>query len=73
MTAPAGQQAKALLNRSRGLRRMELKAPTRKNFHIKPLAWLNAQMGQEILAQGQLAFACHREAGCGQHGSPSVP
>ncbi len=36
-------------------------------------AWLNAQMRKVILAQGQLAFAGHREAGCGQHGSPSVP
>ena len=67
MTASAGQQAKALLNRARGLLRMELEAPTRKNLHINFLAGLNAQVCQKVLAQGQLALAGHRQACCGQH------
>ena len=54
MTAPAGHQAKAFLNRARGLLRMELEAPTRKNLHINFLAGLNAQVCQKLLAQGQL-------------------
>jgi hypothetical protein len=66
ITAPAGQQAKALLNRARGLLRMELE-PTRKNLHINFLAGLNAQVCQKVLAQGQLALAGHRQACCGQN------
>ena len=67
MTAPAGQQAKAFLNRASGLLRMELEAPTWKNLHINFLAGLNTQVCQKLLAQGQLALAGHRQACCGQN------
>ncbi len=73
MTAPASQQAKALLNRARGLLRMELEAPTWKNLHINFLAGLNAQVCQELLALRQLALAGHRQARGGQHVWPQPP
>lgn len=40
---------------------MELQAPTGQHLHIKSLAGLHAEMGQELFAQGHLALAGHRE------------
>ena len=44
-----------------GLLCMELQPPSRQHLHIHALAWLNAEMGQQLLAQGHLALVGHRE------------
>ena len=63
MAATPCQQSDEAVDRAGGLLGMELQPPTGQYLHIKSLAGLYAEMGQELLAQGHLALAGHRE-GC---------
>ena len=40
-----------------GLLGMELQPASRQHLHINALDWLNAEMGQQLLAQSHLALA----------------
>ena len=59
MAAAPCQHSDEDADRAGGLFGMELQAPTGQHLHIKPLAGLHTEMGQELLAQGPLALAGH--------------